>query len=120
MSANKYLVDFDTEISEDNQNIKLIRNGEVFMEETGVEANELRKKLVKIHDLEMMGFCFCFLDYDGQKDEWYQLNLVEPSERCEGVTLMYYPDRDLFEIDENGVQFTEMVKVESMIKAFKI
>jgi hypothetical protein len=120
MNANKSMIDFDTQISMDNQNIKLIRKNEVFREETGPEANELRKKLVKIHELESMGFCFCFLDYDGQKDEWYQLNLVEPSNRFEGVTLMYYPDRDLFEIAENNVQFTEMAKVEKMIKAFKI
>lgn len=120
MKANKYLVDFDTQLSSDKQTLLLLRNNEVFEVKEGSEANRFFKLLHKIEELKSFGFAYCFLEYDGIIDEWYQLNLVEPSERCEGVTLMYYPDRDLFEIDENGVQFTEMVKVESMIKAFKV
>ena len=120
MKVTKYLIDFDTEISVDKKTLKLLRNNEVFEVKEGVEANRFFRLLHKIEELKSFGFAYCFLEYDGIIDEWYEKILVEPSERFEGVTLMYYPESDSFEVPEQQMKFTEMIKAESMIKAFKV
>ena len=114
------LIDFDTVISMDEQNIKLIRKGEVFREENGTQAKELRKKLVKIHDLDNMGFVFRSFEFDGVLNEWYEYILVDASKSFEAVTLIFHPERELFEVAESGITFTEIQKAEAMIKAFRI
>jgi len=119
MKTNRYLVDFDTEVSIDNKTLKLLRNNEVFETMNGSDAVDFLKILHKITELEAIGFSYCFLEYDGKIDEWYEKQLVEHSPTFDGVTLMYHPALDLFEVPENEMKFTEMVKAEQMIKAFK-
>lgn len=120
MNANKYLVDFDTQLSADKQTLLLLRNNEVFEVKEGSEANRFFKLLHKIEELKSFGFAYCFLEYDGMLDEWYEKILVEPSEQFEGVTLMYYPESDSFEVPEQQMIFTEMIKAEKMIKAYAV
>jgi hypothetical protein len=120
MKAKKYLVDFDTRVSEDKSTLQLIRNDEVFEQKNGFEAISFLRRLVRIEELVSKGFEYRFLEFDGKLDEWYELVLVSPSVRFDGVTLVYYPEEDCFEIAENGIRFTEMAKAEQMIKSFRI
>lgn len=114
-----YSTEFDVVISTNNQNIKIMRNDELITELEGPAANDLRKKLVKLQEVKDLGFVYKTLDFSGTLNRWYELVLVEPSNRAEGVTLMYYPDRDIFEYPERDMYFTDLYKVESFIKAFE-
>lgn len=116
----KYLIDFDTRLSENKQTLELLRNNQVFEKIEGEKANEIYKKLVKIDDLKLLGFSYCYLEFDGKLDEWYELRLVEQNALTEGVSLMYHPETDLFEVPENGFVFSKYEKVEKYIKAFSL
>lgn len=116
MSKNRYLVDFDTEFSEDKQTLRLIRNNEVFEVLECKEANDFYKLLVKIDDLKLIGFTYCFLNFDDKLDEWYEKVITPHTDEIEGETLMYFPELDLFEIPEKQIIFTEMSRAEKMIK----
>ena len=118
MKENKYLIDFDTQVSDDNQTLRLLRNNKVFEVKKGDEAHEFILKLIKINELLFAGFSYCFLEFDGILDEWYEKTLVDSSKKFEGITLMYYPETDSFEVPELQMKFTEMEKAEKMIKAF--
>lgn len=118
MNAKKYLVDFHTEVSADRNTLKLVRNNEVFEQKQGGEAIAFLHRLVRIEEITAMGFEYRSLEYDGNLNEWYEKTLVQPSNNFEGVTLMYWPEADYFEYAERQMTFTEMAKVEKMIKAF--
>jgi hypothetical protein len=115
----KYLIDFDSRLSEDKKTLELIREGNVIERIEGEIANDFYKKLVRIDELKTIGFSYCFLEFDGKLDEWYEKVLVEPSTFCEGVTILYHPETDNFEVPEQDMKFSEIEKAEAFIKAFK-
>ena len=120
MKANKYLVDFDSRLSEDKQCLTLTKNDAVIDLIIGPDANKIYSVIVKINELQDMGFVYQSLEFDDRIDEWFELRLVESSACNESVTLIYHPETDMFELPEQEMKFESMAKVESMIKAFRL
>lgn len=119
MNAKKYLVDFDIETSADRSVLKILRGGIVVKQMHGAESIDFLRRYLRIEEVKALGFEYRSLEYDGNLNEWYEKTLVQPSNNFEGVTLMYWPEADYFEYDERQMTFTDMAKVEKMIKAFK-
>ena len=71
MKANKYLVDFDSRLSEDKQCLTLTKNDAVIDRIIGPDANN--SVIVKINELQDMGFVYQSLEFDDRIDEWYEL-----------------------------------------------
>lgn len=114
-----YLIDFDIRVSEDKNNLFLIRNNEVFDTKTGAEATGLLRRLVRIEEVKSMGFNYAFLDFDGQLNEWYELCLIDQTSNAESVTLCYYPEEDYYQLWETGQNFDSIDQVDKLIKAYK-
>ena len=118
MNKMRYDIGFDVTFSKEKEYLKIMRDGDI-TEFFGDEAKELNKRFCMIENLLELGFEYKTLDFDQQIDEWYELCLAKQTGITESVTLVYYPEENEFVLTETGQRFTELKKVDQLIKFYK-
>lgn len=114
-----YSMLYDIFQSTEKRKLQLIKGNDVIKEITGIDTVNFIHTIDKIEFLKEMGLEYKSLDFDDSVNEWYEIVLVEPGTFCEGVTLVYHPHEDEFEVPEISMKWKDIKKTELFIKAFK-
>lgn len=119
MKEARYCIDIDVLVSKEKDHLQLFRNGKLIETLTGSEAKKMNQVRCVIDDLTAMGFVYCFLDFDGEFDEWYELHLREQTRWNDSVTLVYNPEKNELKIEEQDFVISDLKILDKVIKIYK-
>lgn len=119
MNEQRYCIDIDVRISKEKDHLELYKDGNLIETLTGLNAKKMNQVRCIIDDLISMGFVYCFLNFDGKVNEWYELHLREQTTEAESVTLVYNPEKNELKIDEQDYIISDLKILDEVIKIFK-